>query len=76
MKQKPKLGAVYHTSYCNHGHRLFDGRPVDHECYVLPPAALQAEREDRIDDALRIMHEDPHQPRPRDRGIQSRRYEP
>jgi len=37
--------AIYCTSYCNHGHRVDDGVPVEHECYVLPPAALAAEME-------------------------------
>ena len=35
---------VYCTSFCNKGHRLSDGKPIDHECYVLPPAALAAEQ--------------------------------
>ena len=34
---------VYATTYCNHGHMLENGKPVSHECYVLPPAALEAE---------------------------------
>jgi hypothetical protein len=34
---------VYCTSFCNKGHRLRDGLPVEHECYVLPTAALHAE---------------------------------
>ena len=40
-----KVCAIYLTSYCNHGHYLNDGKPVDHECHVLPPRALQLERE-------------------------------
>lgn len=35
--------AIYCTSYCNKGHIVEDGRPVKHECYVLPAAALKAE---------------------------------
>jgi hypothetical protein len=31
------------TSFCNKPHRLTDGKPVDHECYVLPPLALKQE---------------------------------
>jgi hypothetical protein len=34
---------VYATTYCNHGHRVRDGKPIAHECYVLPPDALRAE---------------------------------
>lgn len=33
----------YCTSYCNHPHRVRDGYPIGHECYILPPAALRAE---------------------------------
>jgi hypothetical protein len=36
---------IYCTSYCNHGHRLSDGKPVNHMCYILPPKALQLERD-------------------------------
>lgn len=35
---------VWCTSYCNRGHRLHDGKPVEHECYILPPKALELER--------------------------------
>jgi hypothetical protein len=35
---------IYCTSFCNHGHRLEDGKPVKHECYVLPTEALHAEQ--------------------------------
>lgn len=46
---------IYCTSFCNKGHRLKTGRPVDHECYILPPAALKAEREGNDDEALRLL---------------------
>lgn len=46
---------VYCTSFCNHGHRLSDGKPVDHECYVLPTEALAAERRGDVARALEIM---------------------
>lgn len=39
------MNGTYCTTYCNKSHRLSDGKPVNHECFVLPPAALQAERE-------------------------------
>jgi hypothetical protein len=45
---------IYCTSFCNKGH-LLDGRPVDHECYVIPPEMLKAEMEDRFEDALEIQ---------------------
>jgi hypothetical protein len=34
---------VYCTSFCNFGHVVETGRPVGHECHILPPAALRAE---------------------------------
>lgn len=35
---------IYCTSFCNQGHRLSDGKPVDHQCYILPTEALHAEK--------------------------------
>jgi len=34
---------IYQTSFCNQGHRLRDGKPVAHECFILPTAVLEAE---------------------------------
>ena len=48
---------IYCTSFCNHGHRLEDGKPVDHECYVLPTEALIAERQGLYGRALAIMEQ-------------------
>jgi len=50
---------IYCTTYCNHAHRLSDGKPVGHECYVLPPAALQAEREGDYERAITLLIEAP-----------------
>lgn len=46
---------IFQTSYCNKGHDMKTGRPINHECVVLPPEVLKAERDDRIDDALDII---------------------
>jgi len=46
---------VFCTSYCNQGHRISDGKPVDHECYVLPTEALVAEMRGDIDKAIAIL---------------------
>lgn len=35
----------YCTTFCNFAHYLDTGRPIAHECYVIPPAALKIERE-------------------------------
>lgn len=44
----------YCTSFCNRIHRMSDGKPVEHECYVLRPAALEAERSGDVSKALEI----------------------
>lgn len=36
---------IYCTSFCNFGHRLKDGKPVEHECYIIRPEMLRMERE-------------------------------
>lgn len=42
--QKPTpTPRIYCTSFCNFGHDLDTGKPVDHECYTLHPDDLQAE---------------------------------
>jgi hypothetical protein len=46
---------IWTTSYCNHAHRLADGVPIEHECYVLPPAALRAERINNFEEATRLL---------------------
>ena len=46
---------VFATSFCNQGHHLATGRPVGHECYVLPPAALRAERSGDVELANQIL---------------------
>ena len=40
---------TYCTSFCNHGHRLSDGAPVGHECFIIPPKLLEGERHGDID---------------------------
>jgi hypothetical protein len=46
---------VYCTTFCNRAHRLLDGKPIQHECYILPPEALRAERAGDMDEALEIL---------------------
>jgi hypothetical protein len=46
---------IYCTSFCNFGHRVLDGKPVGHECYVLPPAALKAEMHGEYEEAIRLL---------------------
>jgi hypothetical protein len=37
------VSGIYCSGYCNRGHRVSDGKPVEHECRIIPPDALQAE---------------------------------
>jgi hypothetical protein len=46
---------IYCTTYCNFGHRVDDGKPVDHECYILPTAVLKLEMDGDYDGALEIL---------------------
>lgn len=43
--------AFYVTSFCNFAHDLDTGRPIGHECYVIPPALLRGEMAGKIDHA-------------------------
>lgn len=49
------MSKVFCTSFCNQGHRLLDGKPVEHECYVLPTEALHAERVGDIERASAVL---------------------
>lgn len=53
----PRERAVYATSFCNFGHDLRTGRPVGHECEILPPAALRAEREGDVPRSIEILEQ-------------------
>jgi hypothetical protein len=48
-------GRHYVTSFCNHPHDLATGRPIGHECYVLPHRALQYERGGYYEEAQRLI---------------------
>jgi len=47
--------AYYLTSFCNHEHDLGDGKPIDHECYIIPIKALQEEKKENFVIAQNIM---------------------
>ncbi len=51
MASKSETG-VYLTSFCNQGHEIRTGKPVEHECYVLVPAAIRAEMDDKVTEYL------------------------
>lgn len=54
MKKEPQ---IYCTTYCNHGHYVKTGKPVNHECYTLPPKGLRLESEGKYDEALEVFQE-------------------
>lgn len=35
---------IYATTFCNMGHNTKTGKPVGHECYILDPKSIAAER--------------------------------
>lgn len=35
---------IYCSTFCNFAHRLKDGKPIGHECYVIAPKLLAKER--------------------------------
>ena len=61
---------VYLTSYCNKGHDMETGRPVNHECVVIPPDALEAEWDGDVVEAISIIGE--HGPLKPHRGVKVR----
>ncbi len=47
--------SFYVTTFCNFAHRLKDGKPLNHECYVLPPRALRLEWFGRFEEAIELL---------------------
>jgi len=46
----------YVTSFCNFPHRLKDGKPIKHECYILRPESLKLEMAGKFDQ-IETMHD-------------------
>ncbi len=49
------MNKFYVTTYCNKAHRLADGKPIAHECHILPPKALELERDGKTDEAISVL---------------------
>lgn len=45
----------YVTSFCNFPHWVDNGRPIGHECHILPPAMLRAEYDGDTEAALEAL---------------------
>ncbi len=52
--------ALYLTSFCNKLHRLSDGKPVEHECYVLNVDTLRREQRGEDCKGLEVRTEHIH----------------
>jgi hypothetical protein len=48
-------GGFYVTTYCNFAHDVKTGKPIDHECIKIPPAALRAEMDGDYEEAVRLL---------------------
>lgn len=63
QKQSPQPSEggrpIYTSTYCNQGHYMDTGRPIGHECRIIPPAALRAERDGDFEKAIEIMNASP-----------------
>lgn len=46
---------IYCSTYCNFGHYVDTGAPVQHECRTIPPAALAAEIRGDYELAIQLM---------------------
>ena len=61
---------VYCSTYCNQAHRVSDGKPIGHECRILPVKALHAEMEGDYETAISILL---HSAKKYHRGLRERR---
>jgi hypothetical protein len=71
--KRPIVRTVYCTSYCNKLHYIENGRPIDHECYVLPSDMLEAEKRGDYEGALAALIEKGRGPLVRGRKPDSKR---
>lgn len=52
MTAKPR---TYVTTYCNHAHNVTTGKPISHECYSLPPKAIELEMAGKYAEANQVL---------------------
>ena len=53
---KQQTSDFYVTTFCNRAHRKRDGRPINHECYILRPESLKLEIDGKMDE-IEKMHD-------------------
>ena len=61
------INDFYVTTYCNKAHRCSDGKPIKHECRILPHQAIAAERSGDYARAIELISND--KPRYMRRGV-------
>lgn len=54
-----KIVKVWCATYCNKAHRTSDGKPIKHECRIIPPRAIAADMAGNAKAASQIMSEAP-----------------
>lgn len=52
MKLRDDEPEVFVTHYCGKGHYMTTGKPVDHECRIIPGKALRYERDGDVRGAV------------------------
>ena len=50
---------TYVTTYCNKAHDKADGKPIEHECRIIPVEALRAEWNGDFEAAIDIISKSP-----------------
>ena len=50
-----RIQSVYVTTYCNFAHDVKTGKPIEHECIIIPPKALAAEMAGDYEAAIDIL---------------------
>lgn len=45
----------YCTTFCNQGHSVKTGKPLNHECYILPPKAVVYEEMGEFEKAIETI---------------------
>lgn len=50
---------AYVTTFCNRAHRVKDGKPIQHECRVIPPKAIEYEMAGDYSQAMEVLRTTP-----------------
>ena len=50
---------IWVSSYCNFAHEIKTGKPIEHECRIIPVKAIEAEIKGNIEDSTNILRNAP-----------------